>query len=222
MALLDGDEIVYVAQVPSKHSMRMFTEVGRRVLPHSTGVGKALLANTPPDEVRALLARTGHAGRHREDDHHAGGLPRRARGRAPRGLRGGRQRTGDRRPLPRGPGARTPPRQRRSRSRARRAASRRRRRTRSCRCCRRWRWSCRRLWSMRGLAPEPWAGRGRSGRDLNRRTRLAPWVGPGPEPPGAFNLGASAGSESAVTPCSGSRAVLWSGCGALARVRRPA
>ncbi|MEO3974502.1 IclR family transcriptional regulator [Streptomyces sp. CAU 1734] len=59
MALLDGDEIVYVAQVPSKHSMRMFTEVGRRVLPHSTGVGKALLANTPPHEVRALLARTG-------------------------------------------------------------------------------------------------------------------------------------------------------------------
>ncbi|MET9620616.1 IclR family transcriptional regulator [Streptomyces sp. NPDC006464] len=59
MALLDGDEIVYVAQVPSKHSMRMFTEVGRRVLPHSTGVGKALLAYTPADEVRALLARTG-------------------------------------------------------------------------------------------------------------------------------------------------------------------
>ncbi|MFC8080098.1 IclR family transcriptional regulator [Streptomyces sp. NPDC057307] len=59
MALLDGDEIVYVAQVPSKHSMRMFTEVGRRVLPHSTGVGKALLAHTPADEVRALLARTG-------------------------------------------------------------------------------------------------------------------------------------------------------------------
>ncbi|MFB7052001.1 IclR family transcriptional regulator [Streptomyces vinaceus] len=59
MALLDGDEIVYVAQVPSKHSMRMFTEVGRRVLPHSTGVGKALLAYTPAEEVRALLARTG-------------------------------------------------------------------------------------------------------------------------------------------------------------------
>ena len=59
MALLDGDEIVYVAQVPSKHSMRMFTEVGRRVLPHSTGVGKALLAGFPPEEVRALLGRTG-------------------------------------------------------------------------------------------------------------------------------------------------------------------
>ncbi|MFF8960176.1 IclR family transcriptional regulator [Streptomyces sp. NPDC014894] len=59
MALLDGDEIVYVAQVPSKHSMRMFTEVGRRVLPHSTGVGKALLAGSAPDDVRALLRRTG-------------------------------------------------------------------------------------------------------------------------------------------------------------------
>lgn len=59
MALLDGDEVVYVAQVPSRHSMRMFTEVGRRVLPHSTGVGKALLAQVPADEVRALLGRTG-------------------------------------------------------------------------------------------------------------------------------------------------------------------
>ncbi|MEW2521886.1 IclR family transcriptional regulator [Actinacidiphila alni] len=59
MALLDGDEVVYVAQVPSRHSMRMFTEVGRRVLPHSTGVGKALLADVPPQDVRALLARTG-------------------------------------------------------------------------------------------------------------------------------------------------------------------
>jgi IclR family acetate operon transcriptional repressor len=59
MALLDGDEVVYVAQVPSRHSMRMFTEVGRRVLPHSTGVGKALLASVPPEEVRALLGRTG-------------------------------------------------------------------------------------------------------------------------------------------------------------------
>ncbi|MCC3767337.1 IclR family transcriptional regulator [Streptomyces sp. UNOC14_S4] len=59
MALLDGDEVVYVAQVPSRHSVRMFTEVGRRVLPHTTGVGKALLAQGPDEEVRTLLARTG-------------------------------------------------------------------------------------------------------------------------------------------------------------------
>ncbi|MDP9432371.1 MAG: IclR family transcriptional regulator [Actinomycetota bacterium] len=59
LALLDGDEVVYVAQVPSKHSMRMFTEVGRRVLPHCTAVGKALLAQLPPADAAAILARTG-------------------------------------------------------------------------------------------------------------------------------------------------------------------
>ena len=31
LAMLDGDEVVYIAQVPSPHSMRMFTEPGRRV-----------------------------------------------------------------------------------------------------------------------------------------------------------------------------------------------
>ncbi|MFC3447806.1 IclR family transcriptional regulator [Amycolatopsis speibonae] len=59
LAVLERDEVVYVAQVPSKHSMRMFTEVGRRLLPHGTGVGKAMLAHLAPDAVTALLARTG-------------------------------------------------------------------------------------------------------------------------------------------------------------------
>ncbi|NIH81882.1 IclR family transcriptional regulator [Amycolatopsis viridis] len=59
LAVLERDEVVYVSQVPSKHSMRMFTEVGRRVLPHGTGVGKAILSQLPTEEVRALLSRTG-------------------------------------------------------------------------------------------------------------------------------------------------------------------
>ena len=59
LAMLDGDQVVYVAQVPSRHSMRMFTEVGRRVLPHSTAVGKAMMANMDPVAVKELLARTG-------------------------------------------------------------------------------------------------------------------------------------------------------------------
>jgi IclR family acetate operon transcriptional repressor len=59
MAMLDGDQVVYLAQVPSRHSMRMFTEVGRRVLPHCTAVGKAILAQLPESEVRDLLHRTG-------------------------------------------------------------------------------------------------------------------------------------------------------------------
>lgn len=59
LAMLDGDRIVYVAQAPSRHSMRMFTEVGRHVLPHCTAVGKALLAEMPAGDVQDLLARTG-------------------------------------------------------------------------------------------------------------------------------------------------------------------
>jgi IclR family transcriptional regulator, acetate operon repressor len=59
LAMLDGDRVVYVAQVQSRQSMRMFTEVGRRVYPHCTAVGKALLAHLPPGDVHALLRRTG-------------------------------------------------------------------------------------------------------------------------------------------------------------------
>jgi IclR family acetate operon transcriptional repressor len=59
MAVLEGDAVVYVAHVPSEHSMRMFTEVGRRVHAHCTGVGKALLAQLRDDQVLALLRRTG-------------------------------------------------------------------------------------------------------------------------------------------------------------------
>ena len=60
LATLDGDEIVYVAQVqPSQNFMRMFTEVGRRTSPHATAVGKAILAGFPDDKVVELLERTG-------------------------------------------------------------------------------------------------------------------------------------------------------------------
>jgi IclR family transcriptional regulator, acetate operon repressor len=59
MAILDGTHALYVAQVAGRHSMRMFTEVGRRVPLHSTGVGKALLAQLPDSEATALLTSTG-------------------------------------------------------------------------------------------------------------------------------------------------------------------
>lgn len=59
MAILEGDVCVYVAQVPSPQSMRMFTEVGRAVMLHCTGVGKAILSELPDDEAARLLERTG-------------------------------------------------------------------------------------------------------------------------------------------------------------------
>jgi IclR family acetate operon transcriptional repressor len=42
--------------------MRMFTEVGRRLLPHATGVGKAILAQLPDEKVLEIVRRTGLPG----------------------------------------------------------------------------------------------------------------------------------------------------------------
>ena len=57
LSVLEGDDVVYVAQVPSPHTLRMFAEVGRHVSPHSTASGKVLLAALPPDRVAAVIGR---------------------------------------------------------------------------------------------------------------------------------------------------------------------
>lgn len=59
MAMLDSDMVIYVAQVPSPHAMRMFTEVGRRAHTHDTGVGKAILSQLSDDAVRAIVGKAG-------------------------------------------------------------------------------------------------------------------------------------------------------------------
>ena len=59
LVVRERDGVVYLAQVPSPHSMRMFTEVGRRVEIHCTAVGKVLAADLPDEEIRAVLARSG-------------------------------------------------------------------------------------------------------------------------------------------------------------------
>jgi IclR family acetate operon transcriptional repressor len=59
LAMLDGAQVVYAAQAPGRHSMRMFTEVGRRAWVHCTAVGKAMLALLPEDEVVAIINRCG-------------------------------------------------------------------------------------------------------------------------------------------------------------------
>lgn len=59
LAVLEGNMIVYIAQAPSPHAMRMFTEPGHRAFAHSTGVGKAILAELPFDQVRRIVDRVG-------------------------------------------------------------------------------------------------------------------------------------------------------------------
>lgn len=59
MAMLETNMVVYIAQAPSPHPMRMFTEVGHRTFTHSTGVGKAMLAELDLDRVRKIMAKAG-------------------------------------------------------------------------------------------------------------------------------------------------------------------
>lgn len=59
LAILDHDRAVYVGQASSSHSMRMFTEVGRRVHMHCTGVGKVILSQLPDPAVAEIIERTG-------------------------------------------------------------------------------------------------------------------------------------------------------------------
>jgi IclR family transcriptional regulator, acetate operon repressor len=59
LAMLDGYQVVYTAQVPGRHSMRMFTEVGRRAGVHCTAVGKAMLAALPADRAGEILRTSG-------------------------------------------------------------------------------------------------------------------------------------------------------------------
>lgn len=59
IAVLDSDEVVYLGQVTSGHILGTFAEVGRRVTPHSTAVGKVLLSQIPDARVRDTLRRSG-------------------------------------------------------------------------------------------------------------------------------------------------------------------
>lgn len=62
LAVLDGDMIAYIAQIASRHQMRMFTEVGRRVPAHAAGAGKAILSSLPEPRVREIADTTGLEG----------------------------------------------------------------------------------------------------------------------------------------------------------------
>lgn len=55
VAVLDGLDVVYVSKIDSTHSVRLISEVGRRLPAHCTAVGKALLAGLPPERLRTLL-----------------------------------------------------------------------------------------------------------------------------------------------------------------------
>lgn len=59
LAVLDGDMVIYTGQVPSPHTMRTNTEVGRRVNLHNSGVGKAVLSVLDDERIARLVTQAG-------------------------------------------------------------------------------------------------------------------------------------------------------------------
>ena len=57
LAILDGDEIVYLARSASSRIMSPALNVGRRLPAYCTSIGQVLLAHLPPEELDAYLAR---------------------------------------------------------------------------------------------------------------------------------------------------------------------
>jgi DNA-binding IclR family transcriptional regulator len=59
LAVLSDGQVLYVEKVESSHSLRMPSQVGRRLPFHCTGVGKALVAYYPDEVLDGLIARRG-------------------------------------------------------------------------------------------------------------------------------------------------------------------
>jgi DNA-binding IclR family transcriptional regulator len=58
MAVLDGDEAVYVDNVRSNHMLQLFTRLGARVPLYATGVGKMFLSRLSDEELKEYMGRT--------------------------------------------------------------------------------------------------------------------------------------------------------------------
>ena len=56
LAILDGAEVVYVEILPGRDAPWLPSGVGGRLPAHATGVGKALLAGSPPAAFEAVVA----------------------------------------------------------------------------------------------------------------------------------------------------------------------
>lgn len=59
LTFFEGDHILYIYAVETSRRLIARTAVGDRMPMHSTGAGKAILAQLPPDEAVAILKRVG-------------------------------------------------------------------------------------------------------------------------------------------------------------------
>jgi DNA-binding IclR family transcriptional regulator len=57
LGVRDGNSVLYIDKVESQHSLRMVSRVGGSNPLHCTGIGKAILAFIPPDELDEYCSR---------------------------------------------------------------------------------------------------------------------------------------------------------------------
>ena len=55
LAILDGTEAVFIAQVQCREMMRILVKLGSRVPLHASGVGKAIFAALPDEQIDAIM-----------------------------------------------------------------------------------------------------------------------------------------------------------------------
>jgi IclR family acetate operon transcriptional repressor len=55
LAILDGTEAVFIDQVQCRETMRTIVRLGSRVPLHASGVGKAIFASLPDEQIDAIL-----------------------------------------------------------------------------------------------------------------------------------------------------------------------
>lgn len=59
LVTMDEDEVFYIDKKESPQSIRIISQIGRRLPAHCTGVGKILLAHLPEKKVRQILQKKG-------------------------------------------------------------------------------------------------------------------------------------------------------------------
>lgn len=60
LATLDGDQVVYIDKVDSRHAVRMYSRIGKRAPLHCTAVGKVLVSGRPQGQRRDIAERIGY------------------------------------------------------------------------------------------------------------------------------------------------------------------
>jgi len=59
LGVLDGSKVVSIEGVESDQSLRISVPIGKRVFPHSTGIGKAILAFLDDEEIDGIIKKEG-------------------------------------------------------------------------------------------------------------------------------------------------------------------